>query len=118
MKWLQLVFAALFTLFAYFQINDPDFLIWVMVYLGVAELFAFSWFGKRNRDLTLGIMILVLGGAMAHLPGLVHFFFNDDGITFNQGMSNTYPYIEQAREFGGLLLAGLSLLWLYRQQSS
>lgn len=103
-------------LFAFVQINDPDFLPWVILYLVVAELFVFNWLGKGNRDLTLGVMVLLFALAVTHAPGLWEFFFNDDGITFSQGMSNEYPYIEQAREFGGLVIAGLSVWFLYRQQ--
>lgn len=116
MKWLNLLFGGLFALFAYFQLNDPDSLLWVILYLIVAELFVFAWFEKGSRELTLGVMVLLFALAAAHAPGLLQFFFNEDGITFSQGMSNEYPYIEQAREFGGLVIAGVSLIWLYRWQ--
>ena len=118
MKWLQLVFAILFLLFAGVQYNDPDALPWVVLYLVIAGLFTFNFFGKGHRMLSLGLLALIVVLAVIHAPGAWEFLFNDDGVKFSEGMSNEHPYIEKAREFGGLVIGGLSVFFLYRQQQN
>lgn len=113
MKILNAFIAILFALFAIFQYNDPDGMTWVLIYGVIAILAGFVVFNKVYPDLSLGALILTGGMCLLHLPGAIEFFTNDDGIGLAQGMSNTYPYIEIMREFGGLLLATLAMFGVY-----
>lgn len=115
MRILYTCLALLFALFAYFQYNDPDSLLWIAMYISVAVLFAFMATGRYLRWATLGLAGLLIVGLVIYAPGVWEFFTNDDGITFSQGMSNQYPYIEQAREFGGLLIALTAVVFLIVQ---
>jgi len=115
MRILYIFLALLFALFAYFQYNDPDSLAWIAMYVAVAVLFGLMAAGRYLRWVTLGLAGLLIVGLVIYAPGVWEFFTNDDGITFSQGMSNQYPYIEQAREFGGLLLALVAVLFLIFQ---
>ncbi len=105
MKIINATTTLLFSMFAAFQYNDPDGMVWVLVYGSIAVLAGFAVFGRVYPDLSLGVLIMVAGMALLHLPGALEFFTNDDGIGLAQGMSNEYPYIELMREFFGLLLA-------------
>ena len=113
MKILNIVIALIFAMFAAAQYNDPDGLTWVMIYGVIAVLAGFVAAGRSYPDLALGAMILIGGTALLKLPGAIEFFANDDGIGFSQGMDNTYPYIEEMREFFGLLLATAALYGTY-----
>lgn len=106
-------FSLLFLSFAVAQYNDPDGMTWVLLYGGVTILFGFGAAGKFYKDLSLGMLLLVLLAALLHFPDFITFLTNDDGIGFSEGMSNTYPYIEKMREFGGLALTALCLAVLY-----
>lgn len=116
----NLLVALLFALFAFFQWNDPDSLPWILLYLSVAALFFAAFLGKRLTAVTLILGGIMLLGMLFYLPGAFEFLTNDDGIAFSQGMQNDYPYIEEAREFGGLTIAFLAVLglWLSWRKSS
>jgi len=110
-----LIIALLFALFASFQWNDPDSLPWIGVYLAVAGLFLGAFWGRRSLGITLGAVVLLLGGMAYYAGGAYEFITNEDGISFAQGMQNDYSYIEEAREFGGLTIAFLAVLFLLLQ---
>lgn len=112
-KVLYLIPAILFMLFAYFQWNDPDSIPWIIIYLVVSGLFWFGFFGKSSARAALGVGGILLIGMGLYVGGAWEFLTNEDGIAFSQGMQNDYPYIEQAREFGGLTIAFLSVLGLW-----
>lgn len=115
MKYLFGFLSILFLIFALVQWNDPDSLWWIILYLTVAVLYGLAAFQRFFSIPTLVIAGLCLAIALFHFPGLIEFFTNDDGITFSQGMSNEYMYIEKAREFGGALIAAIATGWLYLQ---
>lgn len=116
MKPLAAVFTLLFALFAWFQLNDPDATAWVILYTALAMLSAFSDQPSIKRPILIAILFCG-AGMLNYLPGLIDFLGNDDGISFSQGMSNEHLYIEQAREFGGLLISTVVMYVLYRRQA-
>ena len=113
-KLFYLIPALLFLVFAYFQMNDPDSVPWIIIYLVVSGLFWYGLFGKSNPQAALGVGIILLVGMVLLAGGTWEFFTNEDGISLSEGMQDDYPYIEEAREFGGLAIACLSVfgLWL------
>lgn len=107
------ILAVLFAIFAIVQWNDPDSILWIILYADVAILFSLAAAGRFLKIPTLVMTVVCVGIALFHLPGLLEFITNDDGIKFSQGMSNEFAYIEKAREFGGALIAGSALGWLF-----
>lgn len=115
MKITKIILSALFLLFAYFQLNDPDPWMWVILYIFVAAVMGFAAFDKYNRYVILaGIGITALG-CLATIKSVWEFLTNDDGMGLAEGMSYEHPYIEESREFGGMLIALLALLFIWRQ---
>ena len=115
MKYLNLLFALLFAVFTAVQYNDPDSLIWMILYGYLTVLFIMGFMGKFVKPAVwVGLAICIIG-AFIHVGGLYEFLTNHDGIGFSQGMSNEYPYIEKAREFGGLVIGGLAMWFLFWQ---
>lgn len=111
----KLILSGLFVLFAYFQLNDPDPTLWIVIYLGLATLYGFAAAGKYNK-IVLGICMAAMGAGMIYLfPSMIEFFTNQDGIGISQTMSNDYPYIEEARECGGLFIGILAVYYLWRE---
>ena len=113
MKYLYGLFTLLFAVFAIVQWNDPDSIMWILMYVVITALFGLAAFGRYFEIPTLAITGVCLVITLIHVPGLIDFITNDDGIKFSEGMQNTYPYIEKAREFGGALIATLATGWLY-----
>jgi len=115
MKIIQFILAALFFLFAYFQFNDPDPIIWVSLYILVGILSLAGGLGFYNKYAIIGTMVISVIGGIITFPGVVDYMTNQEGYTILEGMSNDRPYIELTREFGGLLITLGALTFLYFQ---
>lgn len=120
MKYLNLLFALIFTASAYLQLNDVDPLLWVIIYLSGAFLCTFAIFGKGSISLFTVALIIYLVYA-------VILFFAQDGVwtwlndykaeNIAQGMKATKPWIENTREFFGLIiLAAVTALNLIQRR--
>lgn len=113
MKALNIFFIVIFVLSAVLQYNDPDPYIWVPIYLYVAWLCYQSIRGHYNRKLFYLGLIVYIGYA-------IYLFFDRDGVlswstqhnaeSIVQSMKATKPWIEETREFGGLLICIFALL--------
>jgi hypothetical protein len=122
MKYLNIIFIALFILFAAVQYNDPDPWLWMALYLYGAALCFFAARKKNYRTLNfLGIGVYSLYA--------VYLFFSESGVwswitehdseNIAHSMQATRPWIEKTREFFGLvillLILGLNMIWLKKQ---
>ncbi len=114
-KILHILLALVFAAFAYLNLNDPDPLIWVSAYGAVALLFALSvgiWSDYRATG-TLAVLLLVW--MLTLLPGMFA-WFRDGMPSITEEMKATEPHIEVVREFLGLLIAVLALVYLFMAQ--
>jgi hypothetical protein len=113
MRLFNLIFVVVFVLFAALQYNDPDPYIWIPIYLYAAVLCWLAFKGKYYpRACLLGVVIYL--GYAAYL------FFTKDGVldwarehhaeNLVQTMKAEKPWIEDTREFGGLLILIVVLL--------
>jgi len=94
----------LFTLFAVFQFNDPDAMIWILIYGAAALLSILVYLEKVRRPVLWIALIAFLAGAGMHWPDTF------EGILLKEDGSYT-PAIEEARESLGLLIGGLAMGW-------
>ena len=111
-KVLSTIFALLFGLFGYVQLNDPDPMLWVGLYgfVAVVNIMAiFRFFPKRS--IVLGLV--VLGAGCLYLsPSLLEWMTS--GVSLIEGMSPDRPYVEESREMLGMLMALGTLVYQYR----
>jgi hypothetical protein len=113
MKIFNLIFCLLFIFSAVLQYNDPDPYIWMPIYLYGAAL---CWLAFRNefypKAYIAGIVIYI--GYASYLfiekDGVADWYSKYDSESLVQTMKATKPWIENTREFGGLLLLILALL--------
>lgn len=103
-KTVHLLLAAVFVVFAYLQLNDPDPVHWTLGYLAVALSFGLAAFGRYPKwwlwsvTAVFGIWLLLAS------PGMVHWV--QQGFPDITGaMKASTPVIEDAREFLGLSIA-------------
>ena len=110
MRILNLCLAVLFTVFACLQYNDPDPWRWALMYGFVAGICAFAAFGRQNKHLMgLGIVACLVWMAV-WLPDFLNWISIGRPDIAEQMKAET-PSIEFAREFFGLLLCLLVLVW-------
>lgn len=102
-KILSLVFTLLFFVFAAFQYNDPDPLVWIYAYLVPAYISFFAWKNQFNKGLILVVCVGALLGAITFFP-----FGNFQGVALQDGMKTVE--IEHARESLGLLTVFVAML--------
>jgi len=106
-----LALAALFVLFAFVQLNDADPWPWFALYMLVAALLGFSAFGYYRSWAVYAGLAVILVWMISILPEFIRWIrIGMPNITGK--MKATEPHIEYAREFLGLLLAGLTLGWI------
>ena len=125
MKILNVVFIILFLFSAALQYNDPDPYIWMPIYLYGAYL-CYQALSKKYKPLLYYIGLSVYAGYAVYL------FFDKNGVwswaqehgseNIVQTMKATKPWIEETREFGGLLLLIIALtanmIWLGRKNTN
>ena len=113
MKVFNLLFCLLFLFSAGLQYNDPDPYIWMPVYLYGAVL---CWLAFRNQFYPK----LYLVGIIIYSVYAIYLFFTKDGVldwiqkhnaeNIAGTMKATKPWIEETREFFGLLILIVALI--------
>ncbi len=123
MKLFNLLFCLLFLFSAGLQYNDPDPYTWIPIYLYGAIL---CWLAFRQKfypkAYLLGIIVFTIGA--------LYYFFTDDGVldwiqkhdaeNIATSMKATKPWIEETREFFGLVILIVALLinFIYAKRKS
>jgi hypothetical protein len=124
MKAFNVFFIIVFILSAALQYNDPDPYIWMPLYLYGAFLCYQALKRKYN-------LVLYITGLVVYLSYAVYLFFDKEGVmswardhgaeNIAQTMKATKPWIEETREFGGLLILIVvlicNMIWLSKKKS-
>jgi hypothetical protein len=104
--------ALVFLLFAAFQYNDPDPLVWIIIYGAVA--IAYLWKGLPKKMLYF-IAIFLAIYMVSYIPSFVE-WIKDDLPSITGTMKAENPEVENIREFLGLGLAVSALVFLIKQR--
>ena len=123
MKIFNILSAIIFVLFAALQYNDPDPYIWMPIYLYAA----FLCFLAINHKYSPVLYIIGLVGYFLYASylffdksGVLNWAEQHDAENLVQTMKATKPWIEETREFGGLLIVMIALIinmiWLKKQK--
>ncbi|MBT32179.1 MAG: hypothetical protein CMO01_21165 [Thalassobius sp.] len=115
MKIVNAILTILFIVFAVVQLNDPDPLIWVLMYGAVAIISGFAFMGKYNKIIIISGMVVSLIWALTLSPGVYDWFANHNTDEIFETMAPNKVFIETARECFGLLIAFLVLLFHFFQ---
>ncbi len=113
MKIFNLFFCIIFIIFAALQYNDPDPYVWMPVYLYAAVL---CWLAFRNKYFPKAYLL----GIGVYAVYAIYKFFDENGVwdwmTKHQAaniadtMKAEQPWIEETREFFGLVILIVVLL--------
>ncbi|MEM7575133.1 MAG: transmembrane 220 family protein [Bacteroidota bacterium] len=112
MRYLHFLVAALFILFAYWQLNDPDWLLWLLSYLIVALVAGWQAYGGAPRKFiafSMGFMVALL---INRVPDLID-WLQQGTPSIVEEMKAEEPHIELTREFLGLAICLGTLVFYY-----
>ena len=123
MKIFNIVFVVVFIIFAALQYNDPDPYIWVPIYLYAAVL---CWYASRNKfypkAYIAGMIVYALYAAYKIFDqnGLLDWINKHHAEDIAATMKAEKPWIEESREFFGLLILigvlGIDLIYARRKK--
>lgn len=108
MKTFYLILGFLFVSFAVVQYNDPDPYIWAPYYLIIASICFLEFKGKYYNWFCGVVFIGSWIWAAFYIPDLVEWFRKDTPNIASQMKAET-PYVENMREFLGLLLCSITV---------
>jgi ABC-type multidrug transport system fused ATPase/permease subunit len=112
MKFFNLSLAGFFILFAVVQLNDPDPLFWTTVYGVMALVSVLAAFKKYNIWLMLAILAVLIFELFRLFPSISAWV--DQGMpSIVESMKAEDPHIEFVREFLGLFICLITLLFHY-----
>ncbi len=111
-KIIQVLLGLLFFLFAYFQFNDPDPLMWITIYSLVGAGFFIHAFRGVSKKWRTSLLVIVLAFSLIYIPGFIEWLGTPDKQEIFGEMVYDKPYIEETREFLGLIIAALALVYL------
>lgn len=108
---LHKILAGVFILFAAFQYNDPDYYIWVPIYLVVGIVILLFDQGKYSLRLFQILLVAYIIGMLSYYPDVISWIKNGTPSIANS-MQAESPFIEFIREFFGLAICVIAL-WFY-----
>ena len=119
-KVVNAIFALLFLLFAFVNLNDSDGWLWVLIYLSTAIVCGLAAAKKFYPKLNLLLMVVFLfyaGYLFISKDGVMDWVMEYNTPSITESMQATKPYIEKTREFFGLLIAiaALAINYFYRK---
>lgn len=115
MNWIKrlphFLLALMFFAFALLQINDPDPLLWIVIYLAMTAICALAAFGKYYRVAMFALAAGYLIYMFILFPGALDWYYSPDrSLLFDDIAKMQYYYIEESREFLGLLICQVVLV--------
>ena len=96
-KKIKIIISFLFLYFSYLQVNDPDYIIWIFVYLLTSLSTFYSIFQKNNRHLRYLSVFYFLYSLVLIIK------IPDDKVTM-------YIFSEKINEVAGLIICSI---WIY-----
>lgn len=105
MKVLNLVLAAFFILFAFVQLNDPDPVLWILIYGLMAVACILAAFGNYYPKIIAALLVIYVAYSFFFISGVFEWLSSEDrSLLFDDIAKMQYPYIEEAREYLGLVV--------------
>lgn len=111
MKIFYWVLSAVFFLFALVQYNDPDPILWILLYGGVAVHFALAGLGRLYRPAIWIWLAASLVWVLMLSPDFIN-WLRIGMPSIVETMKAEKPWVELAREFLGLSIAAIACGWL------
>jgi hypothetical protein len=110
MRILNSILALMFMAFAFVQVNDPDPILWILIYGVMAIVSVMAIFEYFIPALMYALALGYLVYLVILFPGMMDWYNSPDrSLLFDDIAKMQYTYIEEAREFLGLLICLIAL---------
>lgn len=116
MKYVYLVLSLIFILFAAVQYNDPDPYIWAPYYLAIALICFFKFKGQYYSWLVISMLVISVAWAASYLPSVLEWWKMGRPDIADHMKAET-PYIENMREFSGLVICIAAIVPVYLKKN-
>lgn len=112
MKIVNFLLVIMFLVFAYLQLNDPDPVIWISIYGVMAVFSGLAMFGIYPKKIHIVVLVLFALYSVYYFPGVMEWLHQEDKATiFDEMEKEKHLFIEESREFFGLLICVIVLLF-------
>lgn len=104
----------MFLAFAFLQLNDPDPVIWILIYGAMAVLAIMAIFEFYPLKFIIGLTVVYVGYSLFYIPGVLEWLQQDDrSALFSDVAKMEHLYIEESREFLGLMICVAVLIFYW-----
>lgn len=117
MRIFNFILAILFLVFAFVQVNDPDPLHWILIYGAMAVLAILAMFKIYPMKVILALLVVYVAYSTVFLDGVKEWLQQPNKMAlFDDVAKMQHLYVEEAREFLGLMIC-IVVLVFYAIQS-
>lgn len=118
-KFLHWFLAVLFLVCAGLQYNDPDPYIWIPIYGSMMVLCVLATFDRFYVRINYVLMAIFLLYSLFYIPGVIEWLKSENPMElFSEIAKMNHLYIEESREFMGLMICVGVLVWYVRMGRS
>lgn len=117
-KNVNYILFAVFVIFAFLQLNDPDGILWFTIYFIVSGVCLLNNFINISRIILILIGVLLLAYSAFHFSLFIEYLQTDNKEEIFGEMVYEKPYLEGSREFLGLLIAAFGILYQLKKTKS
>lgn len=112
MRIVSFILAIMFVVFAFVQINDPDPIIWILIYGAMAVICVLAAFQIYPIKVMVGLALIYGIYSIYYFPGVREWLHQDDkSLLFDNLAKMQFSYIEESREFLGLMICVVVLVF-------
>ncbi|MBL7858231.1 MAG: transmembrane 220 family protein [Cyclobacteriaceae bacterium] len=112
MRVLNYILALMFLLFAFVQVNDPDPILWILIYGAMAVACVLAAFEIYPTKFLIALLVVYGLYSLVYIPGVLEWLQTDNKADlFDDVAKMEHPYIEESREFLGLLICDAVLIF-------
>ena len=114
MKILNFLLAVMFLFFAFLQVNDPDPVLWILIYGSMAVVAILAMFEVYISKVILTLMVAFVAYSLFYIGGVRTWLAQEDkSALFDDVAKMEHLYIEESREFLGLWICIFVLIFYY-----
>ena len=107
----NLILFILFVIFAVLQLNDPDGKLWFSIYFIVSLICLYNTFKPVPKSILILSIIALMSYSVFHFSLFIDYLYTENKEEIFGEMVYDKPYLEGTREFIGLLLAALGIMY-------
>jgi|TARA_B110000503_G_scaffold78663_2_gene120942 hypothetical protein len=107
----NLILFILFVIFAILQLNDPDGKLWFSIYFIVSLICLYNTFKPVPKSILILSIIALMSYSAFHFSLFIDYLNTENKEEIFGEMVYDKPYLEGTREFIGLLLAALGIMY-------